>query len=106
LIEFVIAFFCLFGRQITLNAVLVAWVASNLAVYRFGLWWIGYHKPCNCLGNLTDALHISARVADTGMKIVLGYLLIGSLAILFWLWRQRRRALAPIPSVKSNVSEL
>jgi cbb3-type cytochrome oxidase subunit 3 len=41
------------------------------------------------LGNLTDALHIPPQAADTAMKIILAYLLIGSYATLFWLWRQR-----------------
>jgi hypothetical protein len=49
-----------------------------------------------CLGNLTYALNISPQKADTAMKIILAYLLIGSYASLSWLWRQRRKAsLAP-----------
>jgi hypothetical protein len=43
---------------------------------------------------LTDALHIKPETADTAMKIILAYLLIGSYGSLFWLWRQRRRAAA------------
>jgi hypothetical protein len=46
---------------------------------------------CPCLGNLTDALHITPQTADTAMKIILTYLLIGSYASLFWLWRQRNK---------------
>jgi hypothetical protein len=44
------------------------------------------------LGNLTDALHISPQTGDIAMKIILAYLLIGSYATLFWLWRQRGKA--------------
>ena len=44
------------------------------------------------MGNLTDALHIPPQTADTAMKIILAYLLIGSYASLFWLWRQRGKA--------------
>jgi hypothetical protein len=58
---------------------------------------VGYHKPCSCLGNLTDALHIPPPMADTAMKIILAYLLIGSYATLFWLWRQRKKS-APAPA--------
>jgi len=93
-IELVIAFICLFGKSISLRAVFVAWLATVFVLYRFGLWWIGYHKPCNCLGNLTDALHIPPQTADTAMKIILAYLLIGSYATLFWLWRQRKKAVS------------
>jgi hypothetical protein len=42
------------------------------------------------MGNLTDALHIPPQTADTAMKIILAYLLLGSYGTLFWLWRQKR----------------
>jgi hypothetical protein len=50
--------------------------------------WLGYHKPCHCLGNLTDALNISPAAADTSMEVLLAYLLLGSYAILIWLWKE------------------
>jgi len=58
MVEIVIALFCFFGKSQKVALGLVAWLATNFVVYRFGLWWVGYHKPCSCLGNLTDALHI------------------------------------------------
>jgi len=54
-------------------------LATNFVVYRVGLWWIGWHRPCGCLGNLTDLLGISPHTADTIMKLVLAYLLAGTL---------------------------
>ena len=65
-------------------------LAMNFALYRFAVYWQGYHSACKCWGNLTDALHIPPQTADMAMKIILAYLLIGSYASLFWLWRQRR----------------
>jgi hypothetical protein len=91
-IEIIIAVICLFGKRIGLQAGLVAWLATIFVFYRIGLIWVGYHKPCSCLGNLTDALHIPPQTADTAMKFILAYLLIGSYATLFWLWRQKRKA--------------
>lgn len=91
IVEIVVALLCFFGKSYTLTFGLVAWLATIFFVYRIGLWWIGYHKPCSCLGNLTDALHISPQTADTAMRIILAYLLIGSYASLFWLRRQKRR---------------
>jgi hypothetical protein len=88
--ELVVAMLCFFSRSIQLAVSCVAWLATNFLLYRFGFAWMGYHKPCSCLGNLTDALHIPPQTADTAMKIILAYLLIGSYATLFWLWRQRR----------------
>ncbi len=90
-IEFVIALICLFSKNIKVRVGLIAWLATGFLIYHIGLIWVGWHKPCPCLGNLTDALHISPQTADTAMKIILAYLLIGSYASLFWLWRQRKR---------------
>lgn len=92
IIELVIAAVCLFPKTGRLAMVLVAWLSTNFVMYRIGLWWIGWHKPCSCLGSLTDALHISPEAADNIMKIVLTYLFIGSFGLLFRQWRQRKKA--------------
>jgi hypothetical protein len=98
-LELAVALVCFFAKRVRLQVGLVAWLATNFVFYRLGLFWIGYHKPCSCLGNLTDALHIPPQIANTVMKIILGYLLIGSYATLFWLWRQKRK---PPPSTPST----
>ena len=92
IVEFTVALVCILGKRIYLQAAVLAWLSSIFAVYRLALWHLGYHKPCNCMGNLTDALHISPGAADLAMKMVLGYLLLGSYAALFWLW-ERQKAL-------------
>lgn len=90
LVELFIAFFCLFTDKRRLSLLAVAWISTNFLVYRLGLWFIGWHHPCACMGSLADMLHLSPRVADNIMKGVLAYLLVGSYAILFSQWRQRR----------------
>ena len=80
--EIAIALICFLSKRQTLALGLVAWISTNFVVYRFGLWWIGWKKPCSCLGNLTDALHISPQTADNIMKVLLAYLLIGSYGLL------------------------
>lgn len=84
LLELAIVGVCLFGKSQALKLGLIAWLATNFLVYRCGLWWMGWHRPCSCMGNLTDALHIRPEVADNIMKVVLGYLLIGSYGLLIW----------------------
>jgi hypothetical protein len=42
-------------------------------------------KPCKCLGNLTDAIHIPPQTAESVMKITLAYLLVGSYVTLFYI---------------------
>lgn len=96
LLELFIAFFCLFTDKRQLSLLAVAWLSTNFVVYRLGLWWMGWHRPCGCMGNLTDLLHISPRAADNMMKVVLAYLLIGSYGLLLWQWRQRRQALSVV----------
>jgi hypothetical protein len=91
-IETVVALVCIFSKRTWLPAGLVAWLATTFLAYRIGLVAVGYHRPCSCMGNLTDALHIPPQTADTAMKIILAYLLIGSYATLFWLWRQPRQS--------------
>jgi len=88
--ELVIAAVCLCTKANRLATVLVAWLATNFLVYRIGLWWMGWKKPCSCLGNLADTLGISPQTADHLIKVLLAYLLIGSYGLLIWEWRKRR----------------
>jgi len=88
--ELVIAAVCLFTKANRLATILVAWMATNFLVYRIGLWWMGWKKPCGCLGNLTDALHIPPHTADVAIKVLLAYLLVGSYGLLIWQWRSGR----------------
>jgi hypothetical protein len=91
LAEIVIALVCFFSKRQTLALWLVAWMSTNFLVYRIGLWWMDWHRPCSCLGSLTDALHLSPQVADNIMKVILAYLLAGSYGLLFWQWRINRK---------------
>jgi len=92
LIEIVLGTFCFFGKWTTFTSISLASFATNLLIYRVGLWWIDWKKPCSCLGNLSDALHIFPQTADSLMKALLAYLLIGSYVSLMFLWRQRKTA--------------
>ena len=86
--EIVIALICFLSKRPTLALGLVTWLATIFVLYRLGLWWTDWHRPCACLGNLTDALHISPQSADNIMKAILAYLLIGSYGLLIWQWRR------------------
>ena len=95
--ELFIAVICLMGKSNWLQTGLIAWMATNFLVYRIGLLWMGYHRPCGCMGNLTDALGISAHAADNIMKGILLYLLLGSYGVLWYLWRTGKRPVKPAP---------
>ncbi len=94
MVEIAIALICFFGKRQSLALGLEAWLSTNFVVYRLGLLWIGWKKPCSCLGNLTDALHISPQTADNIMKVVLAYLLLGSYGLLIWQWRKSQSRVA------------
>ena len=101
--EIVVALVCFFSKRQTLALGLVAWISSNFVVYRVGLWWMDWHRPCNCLGNLTDALHLSPQTAENIMKVLLAYLLIGSYTLLFVNWRQNRSVTEGVKTVANRV---
>jgi hypothetical protein len=91
LVELLIAFFCLFTDKRRFSLLATAWISTNFLVYRVGLWVIGWRRPCGCMGSLADMLHLSPRAADSIMKVVLAYLLVGSYLLLFLQWRAARR---------------
>ncbi len=84
LLEIAVAAHCLFRpRRIFTNASLIAWLSTSFLVYRLGLWGMDWHKPCGCLGGLADALHLRPETADTLIKGLLAWLLVGSCWVLF-----------------------
>jgi len=92
-LELVISIYCFFGNNVWLKSQLVACLATTFVIYRIGLVAIHYQYPCPCLGTLTATLHIPAYKADSAMKVVLVYLVIGSYVTLLWLWvRQRKQS--------------
>ena len=104
-LELAIGIACLRGTKMVFQTALVAWLATIMVVYRFGLYWVDYKGYCNCLGNLTGVLHIPPHAAESVMKIVLTYLLMGSYAALLHIWIQKRRGLPqPISSSEAVAS--
>ena len=86
LIEIAVAAQCLARpSKLLVNASLVAWLSTCFLVYRLGLWWIGWVKPCGCLGSLTDALHVTPATADLLTKATLVYLLTSSWGLILQL---------------------
>jgi len=81
-VEAALAAFLFFSRNAWLKLSLTAWMATNFLVYRLGIWWLDAPKPCGCLGTVTDALPLSPRMVDYGMKGILAYLLIGGFTLI------------------------
>jgi len=102
-VEVAIAFFCFISKRQILAVGLVAWIATVITMYRLGLWWMDWQLPCSCLGNLTDALHVSPKVVDNIMKVLLTYLLIASYMLLFLYWRQSRSVTEEVRTIPNQV---
>jgi hypothetical protein len=101
-VELIIAILCLFCKSPNVRAGLIAWLSSMFLVYRSTLFFTGYQHPCECLGNLTDALLIKPELADNFMKALLIYLLVGSYTAIFWLSLQRHKSARIAPSFEKT----
>lgn len=92
IIEAIIAVICFFNKQNWFKMAAVAWLSTSFLVYRICLVVLGYHRPCGCMGDLTDAIHIPPQMADNLMKCILVYLLIGSYGIFLHQWLKNRKS--------------
>jgi|ERR1017187_709782 hypothetical protein len=91
IIELIISGLCLSNKFSRYATILVAFISTDFLVYRIGLWLADWSRPCRCLGDLTDALHISPQIASIALKVALVYLLIGSYFTLIAPWMVNRR---------------
>ncbi len=89
-VEIGASIFCIASARTRAAALLVAWLSCLFLFYRLGVWWLGWQVPCRCLGTLTDSIHLAPATADNLMKIVLAYLLVGSVVCLIYYRRPTR----------------
>lgn len=89
--EIVVALTSLLFKNCHLKTGFIGCLTALLVLYRFGLWFLNWHRPFSCLGNLTDMLHIDPVTADYIMQMVLVYLFIGSCASWIWILIQKRK---------------
>ena len=68
--------------------VAIVWLCSVFWTYRLGLAWIDFRGYCQCLGSMSDWLHISPTIADGMSKAILVVLTTGAIALLVWELRQ------------------
>jgi hypothetical protein len=59
IIELIVAGICLSIPRQNISLGLMVWLATMFLLYRAGLWRLGWNRPCSCLGNITEAIHIS-----------------------------------------------
>ncbi len=81
-LELCVATICLFGKSSFIKVSSVAWLSTLFLLYHVGMRLTGYHRPCGCMGNLTDAIHLPPQMAAFTTDIILAYLLITSYTML------------------------
>jgi hypothetical protein len=94
------------GAEIGVSAVLLAgkskwvkfgwlaWLTTNLLVYRIGLWSVGASNFGDYLGNYIEWFTISPRTMSLVTEILIGFMFIGGYAFLVINWlRERKRRL-------------
>jgi methylamine utilization protein MauE len=94
-IEILIAVLCLLSPDLKLAVGMTMALSTAFVCYHIGLVWLHYTRPCRCLGNLTDALHLPPAWADVGIKAIVIYMALGSFACAARLTMRRRRLMGP-----------
>jgi hypothetical protein len=74
----------LWERDRLRHVALVAWIGTVFLAYRLGLWGIGHEGASPCLGNVTRSMGLSPTMEDLGVKVLLGYLVVGSYSLVAW----------------------
>ena len=88
--EIIVASICFWGKSRQLQSGALAILSTNFVLYRFSLYFLGFHELCPCVGNLSDMLPISPQATDDVMKIILLFLFVGSYGVLFSSLRHHR----------------
>jgi hypothetical protein len=78
MMEVVVAVFLLGQRQPFVRLAAIAWMSTLFVLYRVGLWAIGFHGPCRCLGGAADWLGIGPEYVNTLSLVTLAYFTAGS----------------------------
>jgi hypothetical protein len=82
LLESIVVWLMLLGRDQKRKLVLVVWISSLFAAYRTGNYLLGQTQLCPCLGSLTEFIPLSPTTVDRTLLATLAYMLGGSLIFL------------------------
>ena len=76
-VEACVAVACVVWRNVVGRLGVIAWMTSNIVVYRIGLWWMEYKGHCRCLGTYTDNIGVSEQHAEAALVSAVWYCGIG-----------------------------
>lgn len=84
LVELAVAAHLVFSRNTQSKHLIIACLSLNYIVYRLGLWWVAPGKPCPCLGTLAERVPLRPDKVDLLLKLIILYMLGGSLFFLLF----------------------
>jgi hypothetical protein len=85
-LELATALICLFGKKFRFQIGWLAWLLTNYVVFWIGLIYLHCHPQATCIGSLTDPLNLSSGIMGLVMECMPIYLVLGSFAVLIWVW--------------------
>jgi hypothetical protein len=84
--------YLLAGKESWHKLLWVAWLATNLLIYRIGSWWSGAPVFSDCAGNLIDWFTVSPRWLGALSNILLTLMFVGSSGLLLIGWLKELKA--------------
>jgi hypothetical protein len=90
LLELAVTAYLIFGRNTLQKHLLIVWLSVNFTVYRLGIGWVAPGRPCPCLGTLTARLPLKPDTVDLLLKLVIVYMLCGSIFFPLLAWVRDR----------------
>lgn len=63
-VESGIALICFLASRSRIAPVSITWFAAMAIIYRVGLQWLGYQKPCRCMGSFAEVVGIQESVLE------------------------------------------
>lgn len=86
-LEAIIAIYLLTSSNRFRKLEAIIWLSVLFITYHVGLYLIGFHGMCPCLGNANAWLRLSDKSINMAVKCLLAYFLVGSLSMLYFRWR-------------------
>lgn len=97
-VETVIGVGCFFVPNARIPAMGIVWLAGNVLLYRFGLWWLDYKGQCNCLGSIGEVFKLTSEQVEWISIVCLGVLIVGSFSVI--ILTARRTSVSNGPSIR------
>jgi hypothetical protein len=79
------------AKDLVSQGLMMLWLGLNCFVYRVGMAWLGAATPLPVVKLVAWKLRASPRAVDICWRLLIGYLVLGSLAQLILQWRRSRR---------------